>query len=371
MKSVAAFLLMQIVFVGAACSPWSTTQISQGPWLARGGDSTMTVVWTTRNSVRGGVTYGVGEGPGGKVVDPVSRTRHILSLAGLLSGTRYIYRLDSGGDTSVVSWFRTFPAAGSPVTFVMYGDTRSDHAAHSSVLRRMEPYRPLFVVNTGDLVASNTQKNWDAFFHDLCDSSDIGRTSAYYATPGNHENGPMYYEEEVLPSSDSDRRAYFYSFDAGGIHFIALNTEIAYDPGSEEYAWLVADLASSASRTAAFRIAFWHRPPYSTNNHGSDLHVRSVLCPLMEANDVSFVFTGHDHCYERTLPINGTTYIVTGGGGAPLYRFHADSAWVAYKESVHHFCLLTSSGDSLQMKMIRASDGTARDSAVVIRRTSR
>ena len=31
------------------------------------------------------------------------------------------------------------------------------------------------------------------------------------------------------------------------------------------------------------------------------------------------VFSGHDHDYERSL-INDVTYIVSGGGGAPLYQ---------------------------------------------------
>ncbi len=371
MKQFFVLLLGPVCLVVAACSPPSTTQIAQGPWLARAGDSTMTVVWTTKEPVKGSVDFGPGQRLDQQVVDSHSTVRHVIPLSGLMPGTQYGYRLIAGRDSSTVSQFTTFPVAGAPLTFAIYGDTRSDHAAHISVLRRMELYRPMFVVNTGDLVASNTKENWNAFFRDLCDSSGIGRSSAYYATPGNHENGPMYYQEEVLPTADSARLAYFYSFTAGEVHCIALNTEIDFDPGSEQYSWLKADLASPACRNAAFRIAYWHRPPYSTSNHGSDLHVRTVLCPLMEENNVNFVFAGHDHCYERTNPINGTTYIVTGGGGAPLYDFRADSAWVAYKEAVHHFCLLTASGDSLRMLMIRASDGAVGDSAIAIRRTSR
>ena len=33
---------------------------------------------------------------------------------------------------------------------------------------------------------------------------------------------------------------------------------------------------------------------------------------------VSFVFSGHDHLYQRG-EVDGLKYVVSGGGGAPLY----------------------------------------------------
>ena len=46
--------------------------------------------------------------------------------------------------------------------------------------------------------------------------------------------------------------------------------------------------------------------------------MQEYLQPLFEGNGVQLVFAGHDHTYERTI-INGITYVVSGGGGAPLY----------------------------------------------------
>jgi hypothetical protein len=50
--------------------------------------------------------------------------------------------------------------------------------------------------------------------------------------------------------------------------------------------------------------------------------------PLLAAAHVDMLFCGHDHLYERgtgTTPAGKLSYIVTGGGGAPLYnpRCHA------------------------------------------------
>jgi hypothetical protein len=41
--------------------------------------------------------------------------------------------------------------------------------------------------------------------------------------------------------------------------------------------------------------------------------------PLLADGGVDLVLNGHDHTYERFGPIGGTAFVVTGGGGAPLY----------------------------------------------------
>ena len=40
-----------------------------------------------------------------------------------------------------------------------------------------------------------------------------------------------------------------------------------------------------------------------------------VLEPLFVQNNVSVVFTGHDHFYERVKPQKGIAYFVVGSGG--------------------------------------------------------
>jgi cysteine-rich repeat protein len=77
---------------------------------------------------------------------------------------------------------------------------------------------------------------------------------------------------------------------------------------------------------------------------------------------------GHDHNYERTLPLRagrvvapgpGTIYITTGGGGQGLYP-SGHSAFTAYSESVHHFTRVTIDGPMLLAQMVRV-DGAIRD----------
>jgi 3',5'-cyclic AMP phosphodiesterase CpdA len=77
--------------------------------------------------------------------------------------------------------------------------------------------------------------------------------------------------------------------------------------------WLEKELRDS---TEDWKIAYFHHPLYSSGErHGSQVDLRKVLEPLFIKYNVSVVFTGHDHFYERVKPQNGIVYFVVGSGG--------------------------------------------------------
>jgi hypothetical protein len=45
-----------------------------------------------------------------------------------------------------------------------------------------------------------------------------------------------------------------------------------------------------------------HKPMFSAagGGHGSDMTIRMLWQPVIDANKVDLVFNGHDHDYERT-----------------------------------------------------------------------
>jgi len=115
-------------------------------------------------------------------------------------------------------------------------------------------------------------------------------------------------------------------------------------------------------------VAAFHRPPFSSGTeHGSDLTVRSVFAPIFETHGVQLVLNGHDHDYERTIPIKTSgdpaalpvTYLVSGAGGAPLYVVGANS-WTAVSQSVYHYLRLTADACALSTAAV-ALDGTTID----------
>jgi hypothetical protein len=90
-----------------------------------------------------------------------------------------------------------------------------------------------------------------------------------------------------------------------------------------------------------FVIAILHHPPFSTGPHAEDEKgLRKTIVPLFDQYGVGMVFSGHSHAYERSL-YNDTHYIVTGGGGAPLYDQVRASPHSQIFIKAHHFCRLT------------------------------
>ena len=83
----------------------------------------------------------------------------------------------------------------------------------------------------------------------------------------------------------------------------------------KQRAWLETALQAPAR----WKIVYFHHPAFSSAEYGDTPAVQSKWVPLFEKYHADLVINGHAHGYERTVPINGVTYIVTGGGGAPLY----------------------------------------------------
>ena len=263
-------------------------------------------------------------------------------LTGLAPDTIYHYRVVVGSNASEDRTFRTAPAgnAGS-YTFVVLADSPDKPKLLSSIASLAESIcDPSFVVHAGDIVNDKADKAkgtppafqpFQRFVMDTFGDGDFSKpthwTTAFFepAEPllrkgpcflarGNHEQHnkrmALYFE---APGGLPQGR--FYSFDWGAAHFATIDTNRSYRPGSEQYEFLAADLAASSK---PFKIFFEHHPPYSSARHGSTFRIRKYIQPILEANGVKLVFSGHDHSYQRTV-VNGVTYIVVPTGGDETY----------------------------------------------------
>jgi Calcineurin-like phosphoesterase len=129
----------------------------------------------------------------------------------------------------------------------------------------------------------------------------------FYASLGNHDS----VEQANYPPFNMNGKRY-YSFKAPkeSVRFFALETTY---PTPEQVKWITDELKGSND---AWKIAFFHHPLYSSGErHGSDIQLRETLEPLFVQYNVSVVFTGHDHFYERVKPQKGIPYFVVGSGG--------------------------------------------------------
>jgi len=87
---------------------------------------------------------------------------------------------------------------------------------------------------------------------------------------------------------------------------------------------------------------------------------------VIAAHHVQLVLNGHEHQYERFKPVDGVTYVITGGGGRGVRELGTPAENSAFADSVIHFVVVTVDGDTLTLHAI---DGTGRefDSTVIKR----
>ncbi|HEX8500539.1 MAG TPA: metallophosphoesterase [Pyrinomonadaceae bacterium] len=161
--------------------------------------------------------------------------------------------------------------------------------------------------------------------------------------PGNHEyirdNRPQAawfardYFDYFGEARAGRRSEGFYSYDLGGWHVVALNSELrdtaSFKPFTKQLKWLKEDLTQNQRRCT---LAYWHRPLFTSGEHGFNSPTPGVE-PTMRAvwraldeMGVDVVVNGHDHNYERFNPQdadgnadpNGVVEFVVGTGGTGL-----------------------------------------------------
>ncbi len=128
----------------------------------------------------------------------------------------------------------------------------------------------------------------------------------------------------------------WFSLDTGGWHVVFLNSYCdkvgGCEPGSEQYEWLQADLASNAQPCT---MALWHEPRYSSGPRHGDEEDVDPLWDLLYDHGADLLLTAHDHNYQRFAPmdaqgerddVRGLRQFVVGTGGKSLDPVEEDEA---------------------------------------------
>lgn len=245
------------------------------------------------------------------------------------------------------------------LTFVHASDTHIQPSSAGRTVRLralVDSIAPQFTIITGDLVrdALRVGEPEATGYFELFAREAAAFTSPVHTVPGNHEIfGVERGRSGVEPSHPLYGRAMYrkfrgpdyYSFNAGGVHFVALNTIDVDDQwyhgnvDSLQLAWLARDLAMIPARMPV--VTFNHIPFYSVSEqlHGySDgppaptlITVRGRtqfrhtvtnagdVIKLIGAARYELALAGHVHIGER---------IAFELGGRPM-RFHQGSATVS------------------------------------------
>jgi hypothetical protein len=153
---------------------------------------------------------------------------------------------------------------------------------------------------------------------------------------GNHdyESGD---EDEIMGSLGRDDA--WYAQRVGPVEIVVLDSNQADSP--EQTAWLETTLESTSAR---WTIVAMHHPPYSAGVHGSDITVRDEWSRLFADNGVELVLAGHDHDYQRSEPVDGVVYVVTGGGAKTRPTGSADFTAFSAGDTLHFLDLQVTHG---------------------------
>jgi predicted MPP superfamily phosphohydrolase len=187
-----------------------------------------------------------------------------------------------------------------------FGDGGGGQMALAAEMARVRERYPFeFVITVGDNIYGSQRPQDFARKFERPYKPLLDKGVKFYASLGNHDSQ----EQRYYKLFNMDGKLY-YSFTKANVKFIALQSDYL-EP--EQMAWLQKELEGSRED---WKIPYFHHPPYSSGGrHGSHLRHREALEPLFVKYNVSVVFNGHDHIYERVKPQQGIVYFVTGSGG--------------------------------------------------------
>ena len=202
------------------------------------------------------------------------------------------------------------PANGAPLVVAATGDGASGEPSANSTVNLISSWSPNMFLYLGDVYEKGRAMEFDNWYGPAGAPGKYGQFKAYTnPTIGNHEYEPdgaagyFYYWDNV---------PHYYSYDAGGWHFISLDSTSQYNQmstSSAQYQWLQADLAGNQS---ACTLVYYHHPLFNVGPEGKTTAL-SAIWSLLASNHVTLVLNAHDHDYQRYEPLDGAGNASTGG----------------------------------------------------------
>jgi len=259
----------------------------------------------------------------------------------------------SAGDAGPLT-FRQGVSRGTAFRFAAFGDTRSGHQVHRLLVDAIAKEDVDFVINSGDLVEfGGYDDQWMTFFRI---EAPLASHAFLYPVVGNHDDSPQRLFERYFLTELYARGTRYYVQDFGDVRFVAMDSEVEISRDSTQWNFIESNLKEGAEKDMIMVLSL-HRPPYSSGTHGSELGFRALVDELAIKYGVELVLAGHDHDYERTKPIRGTTHIVAASAGANI-RPVGPSDFTEVLRTEPHFVILDVDGKSLTGRTINLAGET-------------
>src|SRR5215217_2481354 len=235
----------------------------------------------------------------------------------------------------------------------------------AKTVQLIQNQNPVLVFSLGDTSYESDIKCWLDIVKPISDKIK--------AVIGNHDVMSPNLSKQHLKQFGLDKP--YYSFDYNNIHFLMMDSESSYLPGTDtdfsdlentdQYRFVEKDLSIASKNTAIkWIIVMSHRQYYSSlcGEHDSCEPIkklREAYHPLFEKYGVDLLFSGHAHNYQRTYPLfyndvnssepiieekvkteytssKGMFQIVVGTGGIDFDDFSNQEPFVVYQQDSHY-----------------------------------
>jgi hypothetical protein len=324
---------------------------------------------------------GGGDHPSASTIGGMGTGRRALTRAAVMAGTlTWMLAAAAPAQMPDLPPLRGTPAPAAPAnpaqfTFIVVGDDRpatetaTPTPTITQIFQEVAAAKPAFLAILGDTVYGKDDKNQPLVaqeyqeFLALADATGL----AVYNAPGNHEMSDKHNHPSATMEAwyrQGTGSLPYGAFTYGNSRFIALNTEdlpgqgcagaaelsgkktFAGDLSAAQLGLLEKELAADASFTNVFVLM--HRPIYGSGPR-LDRGCRDRLKKLFKPHsNVRYVLASHEHLfYQPTKTDPPGTYLVSGGGGAPLA-----------KGGYFHYLVFTVNGDQVTFQIVRPAAGT-------------
>ncbi|MEH2085903.1 metallophosphoesterase family protein [Nostoc sp.] len=237
--------------------------------------------------------------------------------------------------------------------FVSVADTGTGAKGQYAVARAMNAYHQKnpydLVVLAGDNIYNNGEiEKINAVFERPYQGL-LKQGVKFQACLGNHDirtaNGDL-----QVKYAGFNMKGRYYTFRRGTVQFFALDTNGNAD-WKNQLPWLEKELSLS---NAPWKVVFGHHPIYSSGQYGNNPDFIKTFTPLFKKYGVQLYINGHEHNYERTRAIDGTTYLICGAGAGnrPVGR----SEWTGYSTSDLSFAYYEVYKDRIEISAIATNN---------------
>ncbi|MBD1808619.1 metallophosphoesterase [Microcoleus sp. FACHB-SPT15] len=211
--------------------------------------------------------------------------------------------------------------------FVSVADTGTGATGQYAVAAAMTRHQQLnpydLVILAGDNIYNNGEIEKIGAVFEQPYQALLQQGVKFQACLGNHDirtdNG-----DPQVSYSGFNMPGRYYTFRRGDVQFFALDTNGNAD-WNAQLPWLEEELSRS---DAPWKIVFGHHQIYSSGHYGLNQPFVQTLTPLFKKYGVQLYINGHDHHYERSKVINGTTYLICGAGAGTRPVGHSE--WTAH-----------------------------------------